>query len=150
MTAAVRWGMRQPRDPDGNVALPYAKNMTTAPPPPENAGPAGERLWRNTLSEYTLSGADLEILRQCVLMADELADLEPLVRRLGPIIKDRDGLPVASPASVQHRLLSIAYGRLLACIRVIADVAEDTDPLAGRRPQHRSGVRGTYQLRAAE
>ena len=102
------------------------------------------------LSEYTLTGADLEILRQAVVMADELDDLEKMVRMTGPLIRDSSGNPVPSPASQQHRLLSIAYGRLLACIRVVADTDEDADSMAGRRPQKRSGVRGTYQLRAAE
>jgi hypothetical protein len=99
------------------------------------------------LGEYTLTGADLEVLRQAVVMADQLADLETLIRASGPLIKDRDGQPVPNPASQQHRLLSIAHARLLAAIRVIADETGERDPA---RPQHRSGVRGTYQLRVAE
>jgi hypothetical protein len=98
-------------------------------------------------SEYQLTGADLEVLRQAVLVADELAQLEALVRASGPLIRDRDGLPAANPASQQHRLLSITFARLLAAIQVIGDQAEAHDPA---RPQRRSGVRGVYPLRAVE
>jgi hypothetical protein len=113
----------------------------TIPRPPASAGPAGRRLWRAVLSEYSLTGADLEVLRQAVLIADELDGLESLVRAGGPLIRNRDGEPVANPASVQHRLLSVCLGRLLACIRVIADEAPGE---AGTRLQHRSGFRGPY------
>ena len=123
---------------------------STAPQPPEYAGPAGVRLFNAVMDEYRLSGADLFLLEQAVVVADELADLEKLVRASGALIKGPDGSPMANPAAVQHRLLVITLARLMAAIRVIADVAEDTDPASGRRPQHRSGVRGTYQLRAAE
>ena len=126
------------------------KSMTsTAPQPPENAGPAGVRLWRSVMDEYRLSGADLFVLEQAVVMADELDQLEKLVRASGPLIKDPDGRPMANPAS-PAAILSVALARLLAAIRVIADTDEDTDPMAGRRPQRRSGVRGTYSLRAAD
>jgi hypothetical protein len=101
------------------------------------------------LGEYELTGADLEVLRQAVLVADELAQLEALVRASGPLIRDRDGLPAANPASQQHRLLAITYARLLAAIQVIGDQADAHDPA---RPQRRSGVRGVYTggLRAVE
>lgn len=123
--------------------------MSRAPRPPAAAREAGRRLWRAVLGEYELTGADLEVLRQAVLVADELAALETMVRASGPLIRDRDGLPVPNPASVQHRLLSITYGRLLACIQVVGDVADQHDPA---RPQRRSGFRGTYTggLRAVE
>lgn len=111
------------------------------PTPPATAGTAGRRLWRSVHAEYRLSGADLEVLRQAVLIADQLASLEEMVRAGGPLISDRDGLPVANPASVQHRLLSVCLGRLLAAIRVIGD--ESPADTTGRL-QHRSGFRGTY------
>ena len=121
-----------------------------APRPPASAGDAGRRLWRAVLGEYELTGADLEVLRQAVLVADELAGLEALVRASGPLIRDRDGLPAANPAGQQHRLLSITFARLLAAIRVVGD--EDGQQRDPRRPQRRSGVRGVYTggLRAVE
>jgi hypothetical protein len=120
-----------------------------APRPPASAGEAGRRLWRAVLGEYELTGADLEVLRQAVTVADELAGLEALVRASGPLIRDRDGLPTPNPASQQHRLLSITLARLLAAIQVIGDQADIHDPA---RPQRRSGVRGVYTggLRAVE
>lgn len=112
----------------------------STPDPPENAGPAGKRLFHAVLQEYTLSGADLEVLRHAVLLADELDDLEKLVRASGPLIRDSDGRPCPNPASQQHRLLSLALGRMLAGIRVLGD----TDETDGTRPQRRSGFRGPY------
>ena len=118
------------------------------PRPPATAGPAGRRLWRAVHGEYRLSGADLEVLRAAVIIADQLDQLESLVRAGGPLIRDRDGLPAPNPASVQHRLLSICLGRLLASIRVIGDEAPGE---SGTRLQHRSGVRGPYTgLKAVE
>jgi len=119
-----------------------------APEPPANAGPAGKRLWKMVQAEYSLSGADLVLLEQAVLVRDELDQLETLVRASGPLIKDKDGLPIGNPASVQHRLLVITLARLMAAIRVVGDeTGVERDPT---RPQHRSGVRGVYPLKAAE
>jgi len=90
----------------------------------------------------------LELLRQAVVMADELAALEALVYASGPLIRNSAGEPVANPASQQHRLLTIAFGRTLAALRVIADEAPGE---AGSRLQHRSGFRGAYTgLKAVE
>jgi hypothetical protein len=98
--------------------------------------------------EYQLSGADREILGLAVLVADQLAVLEALVRASPPLIRDRDGQPVPNPAMVQHRLLAITFARLLAAIRVIGDESAGE---AGARLQHRSGFRGTYSgLRAVQ
>jgi hypothetical protein len=85
-------------------------------------------------AEYELTGANLEILRRAVTVADELAGLEALVRASGPLIRDRDGQPAPNPASQQHRLLSITLARLLAAIQVIGDQADGHDPA---RPQRR-------------
>ena len=82
-----------------------------------------------------------------MLMADELAALEDLVRASGPLLKDRDGLPVPNPAAQQHRLLTLALGRVLAGIRVVGD-QDELD--GGVRPQRRSGFRGPYTLKAVE
>jgi hypothetical protein len=122
-------------------------SSTGTPRPPASAGVAGKRLWRAVLGEYELSGGDLELLRHAVLVADELQQLEELVRASGPLIKDRDGNPCPNPASQQHRLLALTLGRLLAGIQVVGDVADVHDPA---RPQKRSGFRGAYKLRAVE
>lgn len=123
--------------------------MGTAPRPPADAGEAGRRLWKAVTSEYSLTGADLELLREAVLIADELDGLRALVRASGPLIRDRNGEPRGNPAAIQHRLLAISYARLLAAIQVVGDVADEHD---SSRPQRRSGVRGVYagQLRAVE
>src|SRR6266702_4929511 len=88
------------------------------PKPPQGAGPAGRRLWRAVQQDFEVSGADEEILRQAVTIADEIEALRPMIT-LGPFIKDKDGQPKPNPASVQHRHLSIVLARLLAAIQVV-------------------------------
>lgn len=122
--------------------------MSRIPRPPETAGDAGRKLWRSILGEYTLSGADGFLLERAVVLADEIAALEELIRASGPLIRDDAGRPVANPAAVQHRLLVNQLGRVLAALQVVGeqDGAHDED-----RPQRRSGFRGHYgTLRAVD
>jgi hypothetical protein len=107
------------------------------PKAPSSAGTAGRRLWRSVLSEYQLSGGDLTLLERAVVMVDQLDALEKMIYASGPLIRDRDGNPVPNPASQQHRLLSVAMGRLLACARVVGDEVPGE-----ARLQHRAGFRG--------
>jgi hypothetical protein len=118
---------------------------TSLPAAPPGSGAAGKRLWRSVLAEFELSGADLVILAQAVVVTDEIEALRPMLA-LGPFIKDKDGQPRVNPAQVQHRLLSITLARLLSVVQVVGELAgEEHDPA---RPQKRAGVRGVYGLRA--
>ena len=123
----------------------------SAPRPPETAQDAGRRLWKTVLGEYDLSGADLELLRQAVVIADELAILEKLIRASGPLIRDGNGNPRANPAAVQFRLHADSLGKLLAALQVVGERLDDPfDEHDQDRPQKRSGPRGYYRLRAVE
>jgi hypothetical protein len=118
------------------------------PRPPSGSGPAGKRLWRSVLREYSLTGGDLFLLEHAVVLADEVAGLAALLAISGPVITDRFDQPCANPVAVQHRLATIALGRVLASIRVIGDAAAD-EP--GTRTQHRVGFRPPYTgLRAVD
>ena len=113
--------------------------MSRLPPPPPGSGPAGKRLWRSVLADYELSGADLEVLKHAVAVADDIASLEPVLK-LGPFIKGADGQPRANPALVQRRQLVLVMTRLLAAIRVVGDVGSDEHD----RGQRRVGLKGVY------
>jgi hypothetical protein len=82
---------------------------------------------------------DLEVLREIVVVADQIEALKPMMA-LGAFIKGSDGQPRTNPAVVQYRLLVMLKARLMAAIRVIGDVGEDEHD----RPQRRVGVKGVY------
>ena len=92
--------------------------MTTAPPKATKT--AGRRLWKSIMDDYDLSGAELEILRQAVRVADVLDDLAAIVAAEGVI---ENGTGRARPAVVEQRQESIALARLLASLR-LPDSAE--------------------------
>ncbi len=130
------------------------------PQPPPGTGPAGKRLWREVLKEFELSGADLEVLRDAVVLSDQIEALLPMIGavpmtgpdgrpvKMGPLIKGPDGQPRANPALVQFRLLSAARTKLLAALQVVGEAPDQVhDP---GRPQKRSGYRGFHGLRAVE
>jgi hypothetical protein len=117
------------------------------PTPPRELGKAGRETWRAILADYELSGADLLVLRQICMMADQIESLRPMLE-LGPFVKGPDGLPRPNPAYVQFRLMTDSMSKKMASIRVIGDIAGDDSG----RPQKHSGFRGYQQgqLRAVK
>ncbi len=107
--------------------------------PPKGSKTAGRRLWKSVTDDYDLSGAELEILRSAVRVADALDDLAAIVVLEGVIEPGVVGR--AHPALVEHRQQSIALARLLSALR-LPDSAESA------RLQHR-GTRGVYSLPGA-
>src|SRR6266545_3137037 len=99
-----------------------------APKAPAGLRVAGRRLWTAITEEY---------------LRDEL---EGIVRRDGPLIDTPQGQR-AHPAAVELRQQRITLARLLAALRMPA--GEEDDQPTGRRPQRRTGARGTYQMRNA-
>jgi hypothetical protein len=122
--------------------------MTRPPAPPRELDKAGRETWRAILAEYELTGADLLVVRQICVMADQLEQLRPLLAA-GWFFKDPNtGLPRVNPAYQQYRLLTDSMGKKMASIRIIGDVAGDDSG----RPQKHSGFRGFQngQLRAVK
>ena len=116
------------------------------PTPPRELGKAGRETWRAILADYELSGADLLVLKQICVMADQIEALRPMLE-LGPFMKGNDGLPRVNPAVQQYRLMTDSMSKKLASIRVIGDVGDEPG-----RPQKHSGFRGYQQgqLRAVK
>jgi hypothetical protein len=116
---------------------------TAIPKAPQGTGPAGRKLWREVLGEYELEEHEMLLLREAVRTVDTLDALHKKAKP--PIVDSPQGLK-ANPALIEARQQRIALARILAALRLPA--GEEGDAAAGRRPQRRVGVRGTYNLKA--
>lgn len=114
------------------------------PRPPTGTRAAGRRLWEAITGDYELDEHELALAVEAVRTVDLLAELDAAVRKDGALIDSPQGLK-AHPAAVEARQQRIALARLLAALRMPA--GEDGDEVQGRRPQRRTGVRGTYGIR---
>ena len=116
---------------------------------PAGLGAAARRLWSSVVDVFELEEHELALLVQAVRTLDLLERLDAEVRRDGPLIDSSQGLR-AHPAATEARQQRLALARLLAALRL--PQGEEGDQQAGarpRRPQRRSGVRGTYGIRGA-
>ncbi len=107
---------------------------------PVGTGLAGRRLWRAVLDAYVLEQHELLLLREAARTADLLDELEKRIKAEGAVIESPQG-EKAHPAAVEARQQRITLARLLAALRLPAGEEEEGD----RRPQRRTGVRGTYR-----
>ncbi len=107
---------------------------------PVGTGLAGRRLWGAVVQEYELEEHELLLLREAARTADLLDELEKRIKAEGAVIESPQG-EKAHPAVVEARQQRIALARLLAALRLPAGEEEAGD----RRPQRRTGVRGTYR-----
>ncbi len=117
-----------------------------APKAPAGLRVAGRRLWTAITEEYQLDEHEVTLAVQVVRTVDLCDELEGIVRRDGPLIDTPQGQR-AHPAAVELRQQRITLARLLAALRMPA--GEEDDQPTGRRPQRRTGARGTYQMRNA-
>jgi len=113
------------------------------PAAPKGSGPAGRRLWRSVVTEYSLDVHEQLLLTQACRTADHLDDIADLLATAPKTVKNRFGEICAHPLLVEHRQQSIVLGRLVAMLRL--PEGEEGD---ARRPQRRGGARGVYGVRA--
>ena len=114
-----------------------------APRPPRGLKTPGRRLWRDVQGKYELEEHEAALLTEMCRVADRLDALARVIDAEG-VIEAATGR--AHPALVESRQLGIAFARLSASLRLPAG-AEGDYQSGARRPQRRTGVRGTY-LRA--
>ncbi|GGR78558.1 hypothetical protein GCM10010169_23420 [Micromonospora fulviviridis] len=112
-------------------------------PPTDLRGP-GRRLWKAITGDYDLDEHELALLVEATRTVDLLDELERRVRADGAVIQSPQGLK-AHPAAVEARQQRIALARILAALRMPS--GDEGDQVQGRRPQRRTGVRGTYGIR---
>jgi hypothetical protein len=115
------------------------------PGPPRGTRANGAKLWRDVLERYELEEHELALLRETVRCVDTLDQLAAITAREGLIVEGPQGSK-PHPAVVEARQARIALARLTAALRLPA--GDVNDPVAGRRPQRRVGVRGVYGVRA--
>ena len=114
------------------------------PVPPVGTGLYGGRLWRDVLGRYELEAHEMGLLREMVRTTDLLDKLAGILRREGLMVAGAHGGSKPHPALVESRQQKIALARLTAALRLPA--GDENDPVVGRRPQRRVGVRGIYSV----
>ena len=118
--------------------------MSQKPKCPNGLRAAGRRLWDSIAGEFDLDEHEVALLVETVRTVDLCDVLETRLQKDGPMIPTPQGLK-AHPAAVELRQQRIALARLLAALRMPA--GDDVEQVQGRRPQRRTGVRGTYGIR---
>jgi hypothetical protein len=118
------------------------------PEPPEGLGDPGVRLWTSIAGEFVLNAGELEILRQAVATADEIASLGAELRASSLVVAGYAGQPRPNP------LLKIIQDHRLLLRRLVDSLAlPDEGEEVGLRPgaRHaRTAARGRWGERPAE
>ncbi len=121
----------------------------TAPQAPEGLRSNGLALWRSIADDYELEEHERALLAQAARTVDLLDELDGIVRREGAMVAGPQGM-TAHPAAREARQQGITLARLLAALRLPSGEEGDQQASARpRRPQRRSGARGTYGIRGA-
>jgi hypothetical protein len=106
------------------------------PEPPEGLGEPGVRLWTSIAGEFVLNAGELEILRQAVATADEIALLEAEIRAASLVVAGYSGQPRPNP------LLKIIQDHRLLLRRLVDSLnLPDPDEESGMRPGQRHAQR---------
>ena len=113
-------------------------NSQQRPPSDLTPGGRGRKVWRRILEALELDVHEAALLHEAARCLDTLDTLDELTRRAGVMLADGR----IAPWVVESRQQRIAYSRLIASLRLPADLAEPE-----RRPQRRSATRGVYHPR---
>jgi hypothetical protein len=110
----------------------------------ESVRPSSLVIRRRRLRARTYERA---LIAQAARTVDLLDELDDVVRREGAMVTSPQGL-IAHPAAKEARAQGITLARLLAALRLPSGEERDRQASArARRPQRRSGARGTYGIR---
>ena len=102
------------------------------PEPPGGLGEPGVRLWTSIAGEFVLNAGELEILRQAVATADEIASLGAELRASSLVVAGYSGQPRPNP------LLKIIQDHRLLLRRLVDSLAlPDEGEESGLRPGQR-------------
>ena len=88
--------------------------MSKALPAPSELQARGRRYWRATMAAFELSGTEVELLRECCRLLDEVEALHAAITVQGLSVSGSNGQPRVHPALGQLRQHRLALGRLLA------------------------------------
>lgn len=93
-----------------------ARSVTASsalPRPPKHLGPAGRRLWRNTVAAYVLEDHHRELLEHACEAADRIAQAREAIAECGLTYLDDKGAPHPRPEVGIERDSSLRLARLL-------------------------------------
>ena len=108
---------------------------------PSGLGKSGRKLWRSIVGEYDLEVHETLLLAEACRVSDRL---DAMAEATGSLtVVNTKGDTVVNPLVIEQRMLSAAFAKLIASLRLPSDEGEG-------RPQRRGGSRGAYGLRVVE
>jgi hypothetical protein len=115
----------------------------TAPRAPGDLSAASRTLWREVLSDYVLSAAEREVLRQALLALDRAEQARAVIDAEGLTCRDRFGSPKQHPAVDVEARERLIFARLIAQLGVRAsrEQSKRNGAPGGRRPLYPAPVR---------
>ena len=107
-----------------------------SPKPPDGLGMVGRRLWDSVSATFVLNAGEVEILRQAVATADEIALLQAELHRSSLVVAGYSGQPRPNP------LIKIIQDHRLLLRRLVDSLAlPDADEESGLRPGQKHAQR---------
>ena len=107
-----------------------------SPKPPDGLETAGRQLWDSVAASFVLNAGELEILRQAVATADEIASLGAELRASSLVVAGYSGQPRPNP------LLKIIQDHRLLLRRLVDSLAlPDEGEESGLRPGQKHAQR---------
>ena len=91
------------------------------PPTPKGLGTRGARFWRATVTDYELSGGELQLLAECCQTLDTLDTLAARIAQDGTMVRGSAGQDVLHPAISEARQQRTTLHRLLAALALPDD-----------------------------
>jgi hypothetical protein len=88
------------------------------PVAPAGLSARAKKLWRDVLTVYELSAAEVELLRNALLALDTADAAATIVKREGVTVRDRYGSPKAHPATDVEARNRALFGRFVAQLGV--------------------------------
>ncbi len=104
-------------------------------------GVAGKSVWRALVADYDFDSRELAILERACRQLDDVAMLERLLARDGPIVEGSMGQPRLSPIVGELRLGRLAAAKLLGDL-VLPD--EDAKPMTARSERARRAANSRW------
>lgn len=106
--------------------------------PPKGLRDAGKALWAAVLADlpgddWELDERELSILAAACSQADDVAALEAVISKQGPMATGSTGQPVVHPAVSEARQGRLALGRLLGLLALPPGEAGPASTAAGQR-----------------
>lgn len=117
-----------------------AADKVKLPPPPEQLGKAGTRLWKDTLADldhtWELTHRELRYLELAAGQLDHVVELEELIEQQGMVTVGSTGQPVLNAAVAEARNGRLAVHRLLGAIQLPVDEDSKGESVRSTRARH--------------